>query len=250
MSQLALAIEAGVSPRHVSFVETGRASPSRDMILLLTETLDIPLRERNAVLAAAGYAAMYRETPLEAPEMEQVKRALGHILHAHGRCPAFVVNARYDILDANPSAMALIRRLVPDGPDLSSGPPNMLRLLLSEDCLRRHLENWEEVCAAIYRRVQREALGQADRSDLRALLRELVGAEPVRSRKQDLDPVKSPAILVPVKLKWNKETMSLFSTITTLGTPLDVTLQEVRVEALFPADRRSEEMLDELSGDG
>src|SRR5262245_36993489 len=144
MSQLELAIEAGISPRHLSFVETGRSSPSREMLILLSEALAVPLRERNALLLAAGYAPLYRETPLDAPEMANLNRALGEILKIHGDFPALVVNAHYDILRANNAASALVRMLLP-ADALPSARPNLLRLLLSERCLRNSIDNWEEV---------------------------------------------------------------------------------------------------------
>lgn len=240
MSQLRLALEAGVSARHVSFIETGRAVPSREMLLLLCETLDVPLRERNRLLDAAGYAAVYSERSLEAPELAQVKRALDFILAAHARCPALVVNGSYDVLDANEAARALIRNLVDDAA-AAAGPPNLLRLLLSDSCLRPHIENIEELTHALWRRIQRETTSEENRAELQALVQSRVGPKPQAERTQH--PL---SVLIPIRFRVGAQTMSLFSTITTLGTPLDVTLQELRIEAMFPADPHSEALLAQL----
>ena len=243
MSQLDLALRAGVSPRHLSFIETGRSSPSREMLVALSEALDVPFRERNVILLAAGYAALYRETPLDAPEMGPVRRVLDIILGGHGSCPALVINARYEILRANTAASLLLARIV--APEALGDPPlNLLRLLLSERGLRDHIENWEEVAIALTHRVEREAVGTA-RSDLEALLHELLGAV-FSDKLRKIDLTESPQLLIPMRLRVRDQVLSLFSTITTLGTPLDVTLQELRIEALFPADEESARILSTL----
>ena len=239
-SQLDLALEADVSPRHVSFIETGRASPSRDMLVLLSETLDIPLRERNALLHAAGFAAVYRETPLSAPPMTQVQKAIDAILHAHARSPAILVNRRYDIRDTNAAAKRLMAGMA--APDARSRPPNLLRLILSPDCLRPSIENWQELSASLIRRVWRESEGIPTlRGELLCIVDEYVpdGGRALLKTSGEVPP----DVMLPMRIRTPEFTLALFSTITTLGTPTDITLQELRIEAFHPADRKSEEWL-------
>ena len=246
-SQLSLSLEAGISTRHLSFIETGRSNPSREMVRTLTETLDVPLRDRNVLLEAAGYAAAYRETPLDARSMEHVRAALAQILRASEPNPTLVVNRRYDVLMANEAAQRLIT-LFRARPDESPRAPNMARLVVSPHGLRPFIENWDEVAAHVLDRLRRELAGSANRNEEDdALLAEVLSVEP---------PPRSPAassrpeaILVPVELRRGDVAMSLFTTITTLGTPLDITLQELRIETLFPADAASKAALLRMTAD-
>jgi transcriptional regulator with XRE-family HTH domain len=236
MSQLDLALAVGTPTRHLSFVETGRAAPSREMVVAFADALAVPLRERNTLLLSAGYAPLYGETPLEAPEMAQVNGALDHILRANAAFPTLIVNSRYDLVRANRAAHRLFAFLLPRVEQ--SGPPNMLRLLFTPGLLRDRLLNWDQVAAATLARLQREALSTATHDELRTLIRELTGTN---GHPPDL--TRSPPLLLPLMFKVGKETLSLFSTFTTLGTPLDLTLQELRIETLFPADPPSAETL-------
>jgi transcriptional regulator with XRE-family HTH domain len=242
-SQLALALEAGVSPRHLSFVENGRASPSREMVLTLAEALGVPLRERNALLNAAGYAAVYRETPLAAPPMAEVRAALGYILAASEPNPAIVVNRRYDILLTNDAALRVLGFFARD----YRGKNNVARMLLAPTGLRPHLENWAEVAGHVVHRTRSElAQSRARDAEDEALLEELAAAAP--ELREPSERTRPPAILVPLKLRRDAVALDLFTTITTLGTPLDVTLQELRIETLFPADARGKAALGALAG--
>ena len=241
-SQLDLALDADVSPRHVSFIETGRACPSRDMLVALSEALDIPLRERNALLLAAGYAALYSETPIDAPQMAQVRRAIDAILRAHTNSPAIVVNRRYDILQTNAAAKALMGGAAK--PDAGGHHrPNLLRMLLSQDCLRPAIENWQELSTVLIRRVLRESEAvESLRRDLQEIVDECVpdrGASLLRK----VDWSQPAEVLLPLRIRAGEISLALFSTITTLGTPSDITLQELRIEAFHPADRKTEEFL-------
>lgn len=238
MSQLALSLEAGVSARHLSFVETGRAKPSRELLLALAEALDVPLRDRNALLEAAGFAAAYRETPLAAPSMEQVRAALSQLLRASMPNPTLVVNRRYDVLLANDAAQRLIGRFCAAP---VTGTPNLARLLVSSSGLRPFVRNYAEVATYVVERMRREiATSRTRDADDEALLRELSGeARP----KPNAHTEATEQVLVPVKLARDGVTLHLFATITTLGTPLDVTLQELRVETFFPADAASADTL-------
>lgn len=244
-SQLDLALDAVVSPRHLSFIETGRASPSREMLIALSEALDIPLRERNALLQAAGYAALYHETPLDAPQMAQVRRAIDAILRAHTNCPAIVVNPRYDILESN--AVAIVLMSGGAKPDAKGHRrPNLLRLLLSQDCLRPAIENWQELSTALIRRVLRESETQDSlRLELQDIIDECV-PDRGASVLGKIDWTQPAEVVLPLRIRASEITLTLFSTITTLGTPSDITLQELRIEAFHPADRKTEEFLAEV----
>lgn len=245
MSQLALSLEAGVSSRHLSFIETGRSSPSREMVLTLAEALDMPLRERNALLEAAGYAAVYRETPFDARPLDQVREALAQVLRASEPNPTLVVNRRYDVLMANAAATRLVGFFCERAPD-PARPLNLARLIVSREGLRPSIRNWAEVATYVVDRIRRElAAGRPGDAATEELLRELA------------DDAPSPALaarapggaFVPVRLKRGETAMQFFTAITTLGTPLDITLQELRVETFFAADVASGEALRRLVGD-
>jgi transcriptional regulator with XRE-family HTH domain len=238
-SQLALSLEAGISARHLSFIETRRAVPSREMVLLLSQALDVPLRERNVLLSAAGYAPRFSETPLEAPAMERVRQALDAILHAHERSPTIVVNRRCDVLMSNRAAQRLMLFLLsPDGLGLAN---NMVRLIFSREGARSLIENWDEVAAEIAFRVRRESPTDSDDP-----LRTILGPDIELPPKLALVAAKTtsaPALALPIRIRRGDLHLNLFTTLTTVGTPLDVTAQELRVESLFAADAESERQL-------
>ncbi len=243
-SQLALSLEAGISSRHLSYVETGRSNPSREMVLTLAETLDVPLRERNALLEAAGFAAVYRETSLDADSMEETRRTLEQLLRSCEPTPAVVVNRRYDLVLANDAARRLVARFSASPPD-GSRPPNLARLIVSPDALRPFIENWDEVAIYVVERMRRELGGAPSRdADDEALLAELVAATAPAKRATVSAPL-GPAL--PVKLRRGDLALRLFTAIMTLGTPLDVTLQELRIEMLLPADAATQSALQRLS---
>jgi transcriptional regulator with XRE-family HTH domain len=237
-----LALDAGVSPRHLSFIETGRSSPSREMLIGLSDVLDIPLRERNVLLQAAGYAALYRETAFDAPQMAQVRTAIDAILRAHTISPAILVNRRYDVLQSNAAALALISGVAK--PDQGrQRPPNLLRLLLSQDCLRPLIENWSELSTILIRRVTREseALGTV-REDIKQILDDCVPDRSATSLGK-IDWTQPDEVVMPIRFRVGDISLALFTTITTLGTPTDINAQELRIEAFHPADRATEEFL-------
>jgi transcriptional regulator with XRE-family HTH domain len=239
-SQLALALEANISTRHLSFVETGRSSPSREMVLALAEHLEVPLRDRNALLEAAGFAAVYRETPLDSPSMSEIRAALSRILEASEPNPTFAVNRRYDILLANEAAVRLVSFFAPDW----RGKRNGALMLFSKEGLRPAIENWGEVAGHIVHRLRTElsALRVRDTADdemlahAEAAHRELRG-HPVRA-------VPPGSILLPIRFRRDRLAVDLFTTITTLGTPLDITLQELRIETFFPVNPQSRAALE------
>jgi len=239
-SQLALAMDAGISSRHLSFLETGRSSPSRAMVLTLAEALGVPLRERNTLLAAAGFTAVYRETALDATAMSEVRAALSHILAASEPNPTFVVNRRYDILLTNDAGLRLLAFFAPTW----HGKNNIALLVLSPDGLRPSLENWAEVAGKVVRRLRGELSPAVSRdaADL-AILERAVEAEAELHAVSGGEATRPPSILVPVRLRRGDLVLEMFTTITTVGTPLDITLQELRIETLFPATARAREAL-------
>ena len=238
MSQLALALEANVSPRHVSFIETGRAQPSRDMVLHLAGTLDVPLRERNALLLAAGYAPLFRESPLDAPELRAVRAALDAILAKQEPYPAVVMNRTWDIVAANAGAARFFGHLLDDRPMPS--PANVVRMMFDAALLRPFVTNWDAVAESLVRRVHREAVGAVADDATRQLLAEVLAYPGVPERWARHDPDAPLMPVIPVTFTKDARTYTFFSAITTLGTPQDVTLQELRIECFFPMNAETE----------
>ena len=248
MSQLELALAAEVSSRHISFVETGRSRPSREMILLLASVLDVPLRERNVLLEAGGFTAAYQESDLGAEVMKPVRKALDFILEHHEPYGCIVVNRRWDIVMMNQAVARQMMYFL--GPErVASGRPiNAMRMLFEPDGLRPYLVNWDEVAGAMLHRLHREALSGDPSSRARELLDEIL------ARQDEALPWKAPdferqlAPIVPMSLRKGDIELNLFSTIATLGTPQDITAQELRVESFFPADDETDRTLHRLAG--
>jgi transcriptional regulator with XRE-family HTH domain len=239
-SQLALAVQAGVSARHVGFIELGRSTPSREMVLLLAGVLDVPLRERNALLLAAGYAPVYRETGLQAPEMEHARQAVALILEHQEPYPAVVMDRCWNILTSNAAAQRFFSRLLPPAAEPPSVPANIIRLMFDPQGLRPSVANWESAAEALVQRIHREALGGVPDTATARLLDEVLAypGAPRRWRSPDLlAPFPSP--FLALQFRKGDLAMDYFSTVTTLGTPLDVTLQEIRIECFFPANERT-----------
>jgi transcriptional regulator with XRE-family HTH domain len=244
LSQLELAMRAGFSSRHVSFIETGRAQPSRQALLVLAETLDVPLRERNRLLEAAGYANVYAQTPLAAEEMRHVRSVLQFILDRHEPYGAVVLDRYANVMMTNTAIGKLLGGLL--DPSLLSGSPNLLRMVFHPLGLRPAIVNWDEVSQHLLSRAERE-LGQFgdDRAGVELLteIRGYAGTAPPHSPA----PIGRADLLLPVHIRKGDIDIRLFSTIMTLGTPQDVTLQELRVETFFPADAESEARLRSLT---
>ena len=248
MSQLALALEADVSPRHVSFVETGRARPSREMVLQLANALDIPLRERNAVLLAAGYAPTYAESALDAPALASVRRALDAILAKQEPYPAVVMNRSWDILTSNAAAARFFGFLLGEQPMPS--PANVVRLMFDPHGLRPFVVNWESVAETLVGRVHREAVGSVVDAPTTRLMEEVMAYPGVPSRWARPDPVSQRLPVIPIEFVRASTRFTFFSAVTTLGTPQDVTLQELRIECFFPMDAETEANIRELGQGG
>lgn len=238
LSQLQLALEANVSTRHLSYVETGKAQPSREMVLRLAEVLDLPLRERNMVLVAAGYAPVYPETALDTPELTRVQQAVELILNQQEPYPAFLLDRHWDIRKTNRAAERIGNCLLP-----SDARPhqNMLRRFFDPDSLRAAVVNWEEVAGDLIRHLHNEIATVPTDTAARALLEDILNYSGVpdqwRTRKVDA----SPPPLLTVVFRRDDLELRFFSTITTFGTPRDVTVDELRIECAFPADAATAE---------
>lgn len=240
LSQLDLALAAGVSSRHLSFIETGRAAPSRAMVLRLGETLDLPLRERNALLVAAGFAPHFRESSLDHVGLAPVRRALELVLRSHEPYPAFMVDAAWNVLLVNDAYRRLMPLLLPDG----AAPPeplNVVRLTFDPACLRPRIVNWEQVAHVMGHRVHRKLRGpHADPTRAR-LFEELLSYPGVREAMAAGPLPPEAEVVVPVRFEVGGLRLSWFSTIATIGIPRDVTLEELHIESLFPADDATEQ---------
>ena len=240
-SQLALSARARVSTRHLSYLETGRAQPSREMVLMLAQAFEMPLRDRNAFLQAAGFAPMYRETPLHAL-MGPVRDAIDVLLRSTEPNPTFVLNRRADITATNEAGQWLMATFNEDIGSFAR-PYNIGRLLVSPKGERAYIENWEEVARLALGRLRRE-LGGARMRDAtdEALLKTI---EPAWAELGDPPGVSEPLpLLITVRFRRGDLALNLFSIHAMLGTQLDVTLQELRVEMFFPADEQSKRVLE------
>ena len=237
LSQMELALHSGFSARHLSFIETGKTQPSRQAVLVLAESLDLPLRERNRLLQAAGYAHLFSETPLAAGEMARVRSVLQFILDHHAPYAAVVLDRHSNCLMANRPAGVVMSQLVEA--HLVSAVPNMLRAVFHPDGMRRWIVNWPEVGGHLLERAEREIGHDADPAGAQ-LLREIREYADLPARADRTGHILPGDLLLPIHLRMDTLELRLFSTIMTLGTPHDVTLQELRVETLFPADDESE----------
>jgi len=242
ISQLRLAMDADISQRHLSFLETGRAQPGRDLILKLGLVLDIPLRQRNAMLLAAGFAPAYRERSLSDPELGAVMQALDFMLAQQAPYPALVVDRLWNLVMANEPAANMMRLFLgmpAHAPIPRDGSVNVLKLILDPNGLRRHLVNWEDVCTDLLQWVQREAMGDGPGSEATVLLEELMALPGIAAAASQPNLERRALPFLPVTLKKDDIALNLFTTITTLGTPHDVTVHELRLESFFPADEAS-----------
>ena len=238
LSQMVLAEHSGFSARHVSFIETGRTQPSRQALLVLAESLDLPLRERNRLLEAGGFARVFPETPLAASEMAQVRSVLQFILDRHAPYAAVVLDRHSNCLMGNRGAGQIMARLVE--PHLLPAGANMLRAVFHPDGMRRWIVNWPEVGGHLLDRAERELGLDASDAAGALLLEELRGYAGIPRPADRVPHVRPSDLLLPVHIRRDELELRLFTTIMTLGTPHDVTLQELRIEALFPADENSE----------
>lgn len=229
LSQMDLALEAGISTRHLSFVETGRSRPSADMVLTLADELDVPLRDRNQLLLAAGHAPVYGQRDLADPEMGPVREALDQVLAGHDPNPAIVVDRHWGMVAANEAVSLLTEGAAPH---LLEPPVNVLRLGLHPDGLAPRILNLGEWRAHLLDRLGREAVLSGDPA-LAALHEELAALPAPKGAVLD---ATAGAIAVPLRLRAGDAELSFISTVTTFGTAVDVTVSELSIESFFPAD--------------
>lgn len=237
-SQLRLSAESGISQRHISFLESGRSQPSRELVLRLGNALDIPLRQRNAMLLAAGFAPAYRERSLTDPELAAVRQALDFMLAQQAPYPALVVDRLWNLVMLNQPARLMMGWLL----GLAPGRPlpvegiNVVRLMLDPQGIRPFLPNWQEVCADLLHWLQREAMADGPGSEATLLLESLLDLPGVRQAARAINLDSRALPFMTVALRKDDTELRLFTTIATMGTPRDVTLHELRIESFFPAD--------------
>jgi transcriptional regulator with XRE-family HTH domain len=234
-SQLALALEAGISQRHLSFVESGRAQPSREMVLRLAEHLDMPLRERNRLLNAAGFASVYPEHALEDPALDAARHAIERVLEAHEPYPAIAIDRHWNLVAANRAATPFMTNVAPS---LLGPPTNVLRLSLHPEGMAPRIANLTQWRTYLLQRLQRECELTGD-ATMRDLLAELYGYSYPAATERSAMPSIAHAderVFVPLQLVTEVGVLSFISTTTVFGTPVDVTVSELALECFFPAD--------------
>ncbi|MBD0862380.1 helix-turn-helix transcriptional regulator [Gordonia sp. zg691] len=243
ISQLDLAYEVGVSPKHLSFVETGKSRPSPTLLDALAERLDIPLRERNSLLLAAGHAPRYSEQPLDAETMSHVRASVKRLLDAHNPNMGMALDRTWNVVLANDTALALLS-LLPD--ELQTRPVNLFRVSLHPDGFARMTHNFDEWAGYLLDLLRRMTRITGDER-LAALEREVsayptvsaIDAGVVRDRTE---------LLVPLEIELGDQLLSFFSTLTTFGSPRDVTLDELTIELFYPADEPTERWVEKMQG--
>ncbi|MFT5358290.1 MAG: transcriptional regulator with XRE-family HTH domain [Polyangiales bacterium] len=250
MTQLELASEAEISTRHLSFVETGKSNASSEMILILASALELPLRERNALLVSAGFAPAYRETSLDSPDMGQVRMLIDFMLKQAEPFGAVVVDGCWNLVRANTPAKLFTGIFVSDpAAVLRAGPPNMVRLLLHPAGLRERCVNWSTLARDMVCRLHREVAVTHDRR-LASLLDEVLAYEGVPKDWRRFDIEAPQELLLPMHVRHRGFDLRLYTAITTLGSAQDISLQELRIETFFPADAKSDAQLRGLAGAG
>jgi transcriptional regulator with XRE-family HTH domain len=250
LSQLDLAGRTEISQRHLSFMELGRASPSPGMVMRLAAALDVPLRQHNSLLLAAGFAPVWRQTDLAAPELSEIRSALDYMMAQQEPYPAVVVDRHWNLLQSNSGAVRLVEFLV--GPLAPGTAVNLADALVAPDVLRPHLVNWADVVRYFIRSVEAD-LAADGTPETAALLERLLGYEGVRSAVKVLaaevlaaevpatEAATSPVL--PMHFRKGDTELRLFTTIATLGTPQDITVQELRIECFFPMDDKTADVL-------
>jgi transcriptional regulator with XRE-family HTH domain len=254
-NQLDLSNETGISQRHISFIESGRSTPSRQTLLKIARVLDVPLRERNALLLSAGFAPVYSETAWNSAQMQSVTKALERILRQHDPFPALVMDRYWNVLMTNDSAPRFFNCFV----EMSQrkGPRNMLHLMFDPDGLRPFVEPWDQVATSLIERVRTEATGRVIDENTRELLEALltyserIGPRPGdhEARQDRREPpdqdhrgTRTASILpiIPISFRKSQKLLNYFSLVTTVGAPQTVAAQELRIESMFPADEETE----------
>ncbi|SRR5579871_5015353 len=244
LSQLDLAVEVDISQKHLSFIESGRASPSRDMVLQLAEHLDVPLRDRNALLLAAGFAPIFRDRPLTDPALARALATIERLLKAHEPYPALTVDRHWTLVSANDAVPPL---LVGVDPELTKPPVNVLRMSLHPRGLAPLIVNLTEWRAHLLERLRRQIRIAGD-PELDRLLRDLAAYPGGPTHARTHAPSASDDVAVPLKLRTHDGVLSFLSTITVFGTPVEITLSELSLEAFYPADPETAAALNRRKG--
>ncbi|KVL19314.1 helix-turn-helix domain-containing protein [Burkholderia cepacia] len=236
VSQLDLSLDAGISQRQISFIESGRSVPGRDTLLTLAQTLDVPLRERNALLLAAGYAPVYSEAPWDAQEMHGVIRALERVVRQHEPFPAIVMDRHWNVLMTNDAVPRFFGCFI----DMAArdGPRNLLRLMFDPHGMRPFIADWDTVSRSLLQRVHRESVGRVIDDDTRLLLDDLLATSDAPSDwASPPAPAAAPLLpVIPIGFVHEGVVLRYFSLVTTVGTPQSAAAQELRMECMFPAD--------------
>jgi transcriptional regulator with XRE-family HTH domain len=239
-SQLGLSLDAGISQRHLSFIESGRSAPSRQTLSSIAQSLDVPLRERNAIFLAAGYAPVYSEAPWNAKDMQGITRALDRMLRQHDPFPAIVMDRYWNVLNTNESSPRFFGSFI----DMAArtAPRNMLHLIFDPDGMRPFVVDWEMLAKSLIQRVYRETVGRVLDEQTNALLDELFAYPGVDPSWRLHGSIGSAPNLPMIPMGFNKDgkTLSYFSMVTSVGAPQSVAAQELRVESMFPADEETE----------
>ena len=236
-SQIELSLDSGISQKHISLVETGRSVPSRQILIDIADALEVPLRERNSLLLAAGYAPMYAEGSWEGEEMQSITRALKRMLRQNEPYPAVAMDRYWNVFMANDAAPKFFNRFF----DVSArqGPRNMLHLVFDPEGMRPFVVDWPVVAKSLIQRVYRESVGRIVDDKTRELLNALLAYPDVKSQWQT--PKASSALpVVPLSFTKDGRVLNYFSMVTTVGTPLTISAQELRIECLCPADDATE----------
>jgi transcriptional regulator with XRE-family HTH domain len=236
-SQLDLSLDTGVSQKQISFVESGRSVPSRFTLTAIAQALDVPLRDRNALLLAAGYAPAFSDGPWDSPEMKSVTDALKRMLRQHEPFPALLMDRYWNVIITNESTPRFFNCFI----DMAArkGPRNMLHLMFDPNGLRPFVANWEDTARGLFERVYRESIGRVVDDKTKELLAALLAYPDVKREW------KNPVALgfmpvIPMSFVKDDQLLSYFSMVTTVGTPQTVAAQELRIESMFPADEATE----------
>jgi transcriptional regulator with XRE-family HTH domain len=238
-SQLDLAMDALTTPRHVSFVETGRSQPSRQMVVRLARALDVPLRERNGLLLAAGYAPLYRAGTLDGPELDRVRAALTSMLAKHEPFPAVVMDRGWNVLQANDGAQRLFGELL--APEPLPTPANVLDLMIEPGPVRDAVVNWDSVVPELLERCRREAVGGVLDPTTSERLEGFRSRHAVAELIERAAGTTSSVPVIDITFAFGASRLSFFSVVSIIGTPADITAQELRVEAFYPNDAATHE---------
>ncbi len=245
-SQLELSMHTGVSQRHISFIESGRSSPGRQTLMDIAQALDVPLRDRNSLLLAAGYAPLYSEAPWDAAEMQGVTRALERMLRQHEPFPAVVMDRYWNTLVTNEAAPRFFNCFI----DMKkrTGPRNMLHLMFDPDGMRPYVADWDQVAPTLIHRVARESVGHFTDSKTQELITALLSYPGTKAEWNAPRAVQTaPALpVIPLGFIHDSARLQYFSMVTTVGTPQTIAAQELRIECLFPVDESTEALHLEL----